>query len=149
MTQRILLVEPNTAVRDRFAAILAGVSAEVQACADFLSARRAVDATPFDLLVTQVRLGAYNGVHLVHLARPHGMRCLVYSAVTDPVLAREVQSLGAFYETMDRLPIVLVNYIMHALPPADRRDPERADRRGPRRGGRRVVDAAGMPATSV
>ena len=149
MTQRILLVEPNTAVRDRFAAILVGISAEVQACADFLSARRAVEATPFDLLVTQVRLGAYNGVHLVHLARPHGMRCLVYAAVTDPVLAREVQSVGAFYEKMDYLPLVLVNYVMHALPPRDRRDPERADRRGLRRGGRRVADVVGMPARSV
>jgi DNA-binding NtrC family response regulator len=149
MTQRILLVEPNTTARDRFAAILARVSADVQACADFLLARRAVEATAFDLLVTQLRLGAYNGVHLVYLARPHGMRCLVYAAVTDPVLAREVQSLGAFYERMDCLPLVLVNYVMHTLPPADRRDPERADRRGVRRGGRRVVDGAGMPATSV
>jgi DNA-binding NtrC family response regulator len=149
MTQRILLVEPNTTLRDTFASVLAGVATEVRAYGDFPSARRAFDATAHDLLVSQLRLGAFNGLHLVFLARRRQMRCVVYDAMTDPVLAREVQSAGAFYERIDHLPRVLVNYVVHALPPRDRRDPERADRRSAPRGGRRVVDAAAIPATSV
>jgi len=148
MSQRILLVEPNTATRDTLASIVAGVAADVQAYADFPSARRAVDTSPYDLLVTQVRLGAYNGLQLVYLAQPHRMRCVVYAAVTDPVLAREAQFAGAFYERLDHLPLVLVNYVMHALPPVDRRDPARADRRGVPRGGRRVADGVTMATTS-
>jgi DNA-binding NtrC family response regulator len=149
MTQRILIVEPNTTLRDTFASVLTGVSASVTACEDFPSARRAIGATPHDLLVAQLRLGAFNGLHLVYLARRRQMRCVVYAAVTDPVLAREVQSAGGFYETLDHLPLVLANYVMRALPPRDRRDPERADRRSAPRGGRRIADGAAMPATSV
>src|SRR6266404_2153026 len=103
MPQRILLVEPNTLTRETLASILVGV-ADVEAYADFRAARHVVAAAPYDLLVTQLRLGAFNGLHLVHLARPRQIRCVVYAAVTDPVLARIAQSAGAFYETMDRLP---------------------------------------------
>jgi hypothetical protein len=141
MSQRILLVEPNTARREALTLIVAGV-ADVDACADFVSARRAVAARTYELLVTQLRLGPYNGVHLVYLARPSLIRSVVYSAITDAVLARDVQAAGAFYETEDRLPFVLVHYVMHPLPPIDRRDPAHTDRRGLPRGGRRVTDVA-------
>jgi hypothetical protein len=141
MSQRILLVEPNTARREALTLIVAGV-ADVDACADFVSARRAVAARTYELLVTQLRLGPYNGVHLVYLARPSLVRSVVYSAIADAVLARDVQAAGAFYETEDRLPFVLVHYVMHPLPPIDRRDPAHTDRRGLPRGGRRVTDVA-------
>jgi hypothetical protein len=123
--------------------MLTGV-ANVDACHDFLSARRTVFVTPYDLLVTQVRLGLYNGLHLAYLARPHVMRRVVYDSSTDLVVAHEAQSAGAFYETAERLPFVLLHYVTHALPSVDRRDPGRRDRRSNSRGGRRVTDVVLM-----
>jgi DNA-binding NtrC family response regulator len=141
MLQRILLVEPNADRRQAFAAIMA-TGAAVQSCADFQTARRAVSDGPLDLVVTNLRLGPFNGLHLVYLSRARLIRSVVYDRKTDLFLAREAQSAGAFYESADRLPLVLLNYVMLELPPVDRRDPAHADRRALRRGGRRAADLA-------
>ena len=42
-------------------------------CRDFSTARERLLNQPPDLLVTNVRLHEYNGLHLVHLATPHTM----------------------------------------------------------------------------
>jgi len=141
MLQRILLVEPNAQRRQAFAAIMA-TGATVQACADFPGARRALSDGAYDLVVTNLRLGPFNGLHLVYLARARLIRSVVYEGKTDLFLAREAQSAGAFYETAERLPLVLLNYVTLELPPVDRRDAARADRRAMRRGGRRAADIA-------
>jgi hypothetical protein len=132
-------VEPNAGRRHAFVSVLA-TGAAVTSCGDFVSARRTLAETPFDLLVTRLRLGAFNGTHLAHLARPRGIRIVVYDSTNDVVLAREVQKAGGFYETVERLPVVLFNYLSPALPPNDRRDPALPDRRALRRGGRRAAD---------
>src|ERR1700704_4802932 len=147
MTRRGLLVEPHARSRKMLSSMLAGV-ADIDACHDFLSARRTVFVIPYDLLVTQVRLGLYNGLHLAYLARPHVMRRVVYASSTDLIIAREAQSAGAFYETAERLPFVLLHYLTHALPSVDRRDPGRWDRRCYARGGRRVTDVVLTHASS-
>ena len=145
MLQRILLVEPNAELRQAFAAIMA-TGATVQACADFPAARRALSGATYDLVVTNLRLGPFNGLHLVYLARARLIRSLVYEGQSDLFLAREAQSAGAFYETVERLPLVLLNYVMLELPPVDRRDPVQPDRRAMRRGGRRAADLAQLQA---
>jgi len=141
MLQRILLVEPNADRRRAFAAIVA-TGATVQACADFPAARRALADGAYDLVVTNLRLGPFNGLHLIYLARARLIRSVVYEGKSDLFLAREAQSAGAFYETVERLPLVLLNYVTRELPPVDRRDPARVDRRVMRRGGRRAADLA-------
>jgi len=141
MLQRILLVEPNGERRQGFASILA-TAATVQACADFQATKRALGEAPYDLVVTHLRLGPFNGLHLVYLARARLIRSVVYEAETDLFLAREAQSAGAFYETIERLPLVMLHYVTNDLPTVDRRDPGRPDRRFMRRGGRRAADLA-------
>ena len=64
----------------------------MQACADFEAARRTLAGTPCDLLITQLRLGPFNGLHLVYLARARLIRSVVYDETMDPFLAREAQS---------------------------------------------------------
>src|ERR1043166_3298845 len=98
MLQRILLVEPNADRRRAFAAIVA-TGATVQACADFPAARRAPADGADDLGVTNLRLGPFNGLHLIYLARARLIRSVVYEGKSDLFLAREAQSAGAFYET--------------------------------------------------
>ena len=138
---RILLVEPAAAAR----AILhtaASTFAYVESHAQFETARARVLLALFDFLVTNVRLGDYNGLHLVYLRSPaRGVPCaIVYSDERDPGLAREAQRAGAFYEVVTCLPVTLRAYVTGVLPVRDRRGLAIPDRRGLFRGGRRSWD---------
>ena len=139
--RRILLVEANNAARRRLAA--AGASlASVDSHSSFETARARLLSTSFDFLVANVRLGAYNGLHLVYLGSTgqDAPRAIAYSDDLDPGLAREVQRAGAFYETGACLPVTLAGYLKGALPESDRRTPGTFDRRRRFRGGRRCWD---------
>jgi DNA-binding NtrC family response regulator len=139
----LLLVEPRDASREVLRAAV-GQLAAVEAHADFAQARRRLGATPFDFLVTNLRLGAYNGLHLVYLAASFNRgltRAIVYSNELDVGIAREVQLAGAFYELRTSLPAALHSYLRAPLlPPRDRRNPAIRDRRAQFRGGRRGSD---------
>jgi PleD family two-component response regulator len=135
----ILLVDPDVdglrAARNALSLV-----ADVEACSEFRAARTRLLARPPDLLVTNVRLRAYNGLHLVYLTEGTATRSIVYGTEDDLVLAREVKEAGAFYERSRRLPRALVSYVHAVLPPRDRRDPGVLDRRRILRGGRRCTD---------
>ena len=138
----ILLVEPNDASRDVLRAAVHSM-ARVETHAGFETARRRLGVVAFDFLVTNIRLGAYNGIHLVYLASAlegGSERAIVYADAHDVALAREAQRAGAFYETRECLPVTLAAYLRAALPPRDRRDPAVRDRRTLFRGGRRCWD---------
>lgn len=139
MLKDVLLVDPDPT---RLLAVLSALEAvaHVEACAGFREARTRVLTKPPDLLVTNLRLEEYNGLHLVVLAGGAPTRCIVYAEHDDLVLAREAQALGAFYERWQRLPLVLPSYVTAALPPCDRRHPSVLDRRQISRGGRRCTD---------
>ena len=136
----ILIVDP-----DPEALLAAQVAvqdlAEVETCSNFREARARLASNPPDLLVTNIRLERFNGLHLVYVAAGSATRCLVYANQHDPVLAREVVSAGAFYERADRLPRVLAAYARAILPPRDRRSLSVGDRRSLPRGGRRSSDS--------
>jgi hypothetical protein len=139
---RVLIVEPDPAVVRAIERSCADV-AEVTACPRFADARAQVRAAPPDVLVTNLRLEEYNGLHLVMLVVESGAatRCVVHTDRPDLYLAREGQLLGAFFEQTERLRLCLPSYLRAALPVSDRRDPACYDRRTPTRGGRRAADA--------
>lgn len=141
--ERVLLVEPDAARRARLRDTARTV-ADIDGDGDFLIARTHLISKPYDWLFTNIRLGAYNGLHLVHLARTsrRPIRSLVYGDGHDVWLAREAQRIGAFYESGDRVNRTLTNYLRGALPLQDRRDPGRTDRRVASRGGRRCSDSS-------
>ena len=136
----ILIVDP-----DPQALLAAQVAVQsvaiVEACSDFRRARTRLTSRPPDLLVTNVRLERFNGLHLVHVAAGTASRCIVYAAQHDEMLAREVLAAGAFYERADRVPRVLASYVRATLPRRDRRNLSVFDRRSLPRGGRRCADA--------
>ena len=139
---RVLLVEPDAAWRAHLRDAVREV-ADLDGDADFLAARTHLLSKPYDWLVTNIRLGAYNGLHLVHLAgisRPL-IRFLVYADRRDLWLAREAQRAGAFYESRDRVDRSLPTYLRSTLPPQDRRNPAEPDRRADARGSRRCADS--------
>jgi DNA-binding NtrC family response regulator len=112
--------------------------ADVEVCPDFQSARARLLQDPPDLLITNLRLGAYNGLHLVLLAAATRTRCIVFSTHHDIGLAREVQAVGAFFELPVRLSQVLESYLNATLPQHDRRDITKLGQR--LSGGRRCTD---------
>jgi DNA-binding NtrC family response regulator len=141
MSPRVLLVEPNAGIADNLLGA-ARVITKVDYQVNFESARRQLTETSFDFVFTNLRLGEFNGLHLVHLGAEfdHPPRCIVYTDRTDLLLGREVQRAGAFYETAPCLPVTLGAYLRASLPTTDRRDPTRLDRRLQFRGGRRCWD---------
>jgi hypothetical protein len=141
----VLVVEPDTARQAALQSAWSSV-AHVEGCSDFQTARRQLFLHPPDLLVTNVDLEGFEGLHLVHLAATAALktRSIVYSAgEIDLGVAREAQAAGAFYERADRLAYILPSYARSILPPRDRRDPALIDRRlWSYRGGRRGFEVA-------
>ena len=134
----ILIVDPEP---HRLLAAQVAVQsiADVEACSDFHVARARLVARPPDLLVTNLRLERFNGLHLVYVAAGTATRCIVYATHHDPLLAREAIAAGAFYEMADRLPRVLPSYVNAVLPPRDRRSLSNVARSSVP-GGRRCTD---------
>jgi DNA-binding NarL/FixJ family response regulator len=137
--KEVLLVDPDPVGLLAVQAALR-LLADVEACSEFRAARARLLRQPPDLLVTNLRLQAYNGLHLVHLAPKTRTRCIAYATNDDIVLMREVQAAGAFYERAKRLPQAVPSYVKAMLPRHDRRDPIMLDRRLALRGGRRCTD---------
>jgi len=138
--QVVLLVESNRRVSDIIQDSLYPL-AQVYRHFEFESARRRLGTVRFDFVVTNLRLGAFNGLHLAYAVKAvAATRCIVYTESREPALAQDVRRAGAFYEVADRLPVTLPAYLVGTLPSTDRRDPAVPDRRSPFRGGRRSWD---------
>ena len=148
MSSRVLIVEPDPTVLSSLLHSI-GPLAGAEGCLNFPSARDRLVAQPYDRLITNLRLEAHNGLHLVYLVRASGWqtRSIVYTTHPELYLAHEVQAAGAFYESLDRLHFVLQGYVEQNLPSFDRRHPLRPSRRMLFRGGRRAADQSPMPAS--
>jgi hypothetical protein len=138
MPTHVLIVEPDAERLVVLQQALRNVAA-VDGCADFGAGRMRLLRDRPDLLVTNLRLDAYNGLHLVYLA-PRPTRSIVYMDREDRFLLREAQQAGAFIESPQRLPLALASYLDAVLPTRDRRDPTVFDRRHSFRPGRRAAD---------
>lgn len=138
---QILVIEPNDVARRRLQLAVTAL-ADVELHRQFETARARMSFGSFEFIVTNIRLGAYNGLHLAYVASlgPHPPRVIVYSDQRDAGLAREAQRAGAFYEVGECLPVTLAAYLKGTLPEQDRRSPDTADRRSDVRGGRRCWD---------
>ena len=141
MSRLVFLVDPNLKWLETSRRSI-GDAMDLKTFTDFRSAREQMLAEHPHFLATNLRLGPYNGLHLVYLAASDSLktRCLVFSDRADLTLVREAQQAGAFYEDASRVIYALPAYVKAALPERDRRNPELVDRRQLRRGGRRSAD---------
>src|SRR5689334_6277009 len=128
---RVLVVTPDGDLRRMLAGRLSRAATLVDVVPGFDAARGPLLATPYDLLLTDLRLGEYNGLHLVHLAAVSDLptRAVVFATGFDPYLASEVKAAGAFYEHAHRIVAAAPGYLHAVLPGRDRRDAARVDRR--------------------
>ena len=97
----ILIASTAPADRARLVEWLTVPGFQPAAVGSFAEAKRLLDGDGPDLLVTDLKLGEYNGLHLVvrgHLHNPR-MRVIVIGD-PDPVLERDAQREGAAYLTL-------------------------------------------------
>jgi DNA-binding NtrC family response regulator len=96
----ILIVDDDLSLLDALeSALKQAGQAQVVALGAFADARRVLHTDRFDVLITDVRLGAFNGLQLAVLARDQnpGIQLIVFSGFDDPVLRQEAERLGAVY----------------------------------------------------
>jgi DNA-binding response OmpR family regulator len=76
----------------------------------FERGRDALHAAPFDALLTDIRLGPFNGLQLAIEARElqPGIRIVVFSGFDDPVLRAQAEDIGATFVTKPALPSMLL-----------------------------------------
>ena len=124
----ILIASTTPADRARLVAWLTMPGYQPAAVGSFADAKRLLDGAGPDLLVTDVKLGEYNGLHLVvrgHLHNPR-MRVIVIGD-PDPVLERDAQREGAEYLTRPYDRAQLLRCVARVL--AQRRELRRAGRK--------------------
>ena len=95
----MLLVDDEPSLLEALRLALTRAGRDVVACRTFDDAREKLLTERFDVLVTDVRLGAFNGIQLAVIARSKApeMRIIIFSGFDDPVLRDEAASLGASY----------------------------------------------------
>lgn len=95
----LLLVDDDEALLEALSRFLTENGFEVRACSTFEDAKREMATAAPDIVVTDVRLGAFNGLQLALLARDRNpdVRIIVFSGFDDPVLKEEARRLGATY----------------------------------------------------
>jgi DNA-binding NtrC family response regulator len=96
--RRVLVVAPSAQVASTVLTVLSSAGFQAARLTDFRDAREALDADPPDLLITEVRLGAYNGLHLAIRARGRGLPTpIIVVGPSDAILEAEARRQEAFY----------------------------------------------------
>lgn len=74
---------------------------KTMALANFDDAKRTLRNEKFDVLITDVRLGAFNGLQLAVVARDSNpsVQLIIFSGFDDPVLRQDAERLGATFLT--------------------------------------------------
>lgn len=94
-----VLVVDDSLERSGIVTDLKGGGYRVSSAGTFEQATAIIAATPPHVLVTEVRLGAFNGLHLIIRSRAHRADtiAIVHTAYPDPVLEAEARLLDAEY----------------------------------------------------
>jgi len=97
--------------------VLQSAGYEVEAVRSFADARRRLDSTPPDLLMTGVRLGPYNGLHLIVRSRNHLplMATILTHDDADPVLLTEAATNDAAFLILPCEPAVILKTVEECL----------------------------------
>ena len=94
MRKTILLVEDDDATRIGLSTLLQRAGYEVVASESVQEGRNLLKEDSPDLLITDVRLGAFNGLQLLAMS-PRPIPAIVTTGFPDPVLEAEARQLGA------------------------------------------------------
>jgi DNA-binding NtrC family response regulator len=109
----VLLVGSDEALLTGLAEMLAASGHTVVSCPCFDEAKRYLQTATPHAIVTDVRLGAFNGLHLVLLAkeRAPATTAIVYSGREDCGLRQEAATSGATYPEKEMLSVGLLAHL--------------------------------------
>jgi DNA-binding response OmpR family regulator len=129
----ILLVDTDRELLERTEKILSDEGYEVVAVSSFQEAKRLLDSLAPDLMIANVRLDAFNGLHLAARSRSdHAtMPVIITSSWPEPVLEIESLRQGATFVVAPLTNPAFLGLVRTRL--EQRADPERPIRRWPRK----------------
>jgi DNA-binding response OmpR family regulator len=144
---RILVLEDDEHALEGLVDMLRDADYQVTGAATYDAARRLLAATPYDLLISDVRLRGFNGLNLVKKTRADypEMAVIIISGYDEPLMELEASRYNALFVPKPIRPIEFLATVASALAGV------RRQRRWPRKrveGGFRVT-AAGRPAAVV
>jgi DNA-binding response OmpR family regulator len=148
MPFRLLIVDPVAQSREAVERALSGMGHFATSVSTFQEAKQRIVLAPPDLLVTCVRLGAYNGIQLVLRARAV-MPALVIDDVYDPVLEKEASVAGAVYLTRPLEEAALAAVVDRLLRDAEAPSSSTVARKWPRKHADMPVDVSGDTAKVI
>jgi DNA-binding response OmpR family regulator len=137
MPHTVLIVDSNPAALSDTASAFRDAGYHVTTTASFESAKWRLRTVPPDLLVTDVRLGDYNGIHLVIRGRTDdaGLQAIVTDTTRDRVLEADATTQGAIYLVKPFEAEKLVDVARELV----ERRPERASTKVPRSSPRHLI----------
>jgi DNA-binding NtrC family response regulator len=110
----ILLVEDDASTRRGLEALLKAAGYHVVGASDFGEGRRALTSVHPDLVLTDIRLGEFNGLQLVALS-PVPIPSIVVTGFADPVLEEAAHKLGAVFVLKPIVPSDLLELVAQKL----------------------------------
>jgi CheY-like chemotaxis protein len=130
MAQKILIVDDDAATRTELVKLLADAGFETLTATTVPEAMRALATTPPHLLITEIRLDSYNGLHLIAMA-PKPIPAIVITGYADRAVEADAKRLGAAYMSKPVSPGELYAAVQRTLSGASRGVfmPPRADPR--------------------
>jgi len=115
MPHRILVVDDEDGMRDFLSTILARAGYDVVAANSVQAGRALLDKeVQPDLLITDVRLGDFNGLQLLAM-RPLSIPAIVITGFPDPVLEAEARRFGATFVLKPFVPAELLAIVEELL----------------------------------
>ena len=117
MANKILIVDDDRATRDELAQLLTHEGYETLTASDVPTAMHILGASAPDLLITEIRLDTYNGLHIIAMA-PTPIPAIVLTGIADPVIEADARRFGAEYLIKPVSPATLLAVIAGMLGPA-------------------------------
>ena len=114
MAQKILIVDEHRATRDELAQLLTREGYETLTAGDVPTTMRILAANEPDLLITDIRLDTYNGLHIIAMA-PRPIPAIVLTSFADPVIEADARRFGAEYLVRPVSPATLLAAIGRTL----------------------------------
>lgn len=132
MAHKILIVDDHPATREGLARLLTDAGYDIVTSNNVPSALQLLAESPPDLLITDVRLDMYNGLHLIAMA-PNPIPAIVLTGFADPSIEADARRLGAEYLVKPVAPAALLELIGRKLATAHQRGVFIQTRRASRR----------------
>ena len=97
--RQILIVDDDRQVLKYLAEVVRETGYDIVTCERFADAKALLSTTRPELLLTDIRLGAYNGLQLAIYAqsRHPGIPIIVLTGYEDPTLREQAKSSGAVF----------------------------------------------------